>query len=569
MLARNPLFDGLEPDELGELAWLMRPRRFGPGESICVAGETGTSLFLIADGLAGVVRSEGDEARVVARLRRGDVIGEMSLMTGEPRSATVVATTETNALELDQKDFAALIARHPRILENVSKILSRRLAETTARSSRERSRGEAVGLLVGAAGARLVPDIMRATGAASPRPVASVDARLALEAALGPLDDLLGENGTVVLVASTDTRTLPAVADSVDRLVALALDEAELAELASALDGTAGGGRQIELVIAADSARASKRMQKAVPANASLLRVLGPGMPPPAADLAWLGRHLSGTKLGLALGAGGAKGYAHVGALQVLEEAGYTVDCVAGSSIGAIVAAFLALGMSSAEIDLALRDAFRPEVVSELFKLSLSGASTGLETMAQILREKTGEQDFEATLIPLVVMTVDLNARSPAPVTAGPLWEALLAATAVAGLFPPFERDGQRLVDGLALVPVPVDAAVSAGADVTVSVNLLSRDTLLAWPGAQPPPSEPPGGRVRILDTLLEVMDVSQLDSSERHAARADVPITPRFGPGNWRDFQLADLFLAAGRQAAEEQLPALRSLATPVNPNR
>ena len=69
-----------------------------------------------------------------------------------------------------------------------------------------------------------------------------------------------------------------------------------------------------------------------------------------------------------------------------------------------------------------------------------------------------------------------------------------------------------------------------------------------------------------MLDTLLEVMDVAQLDSSERHAARADVPITPTFGPSSWRDFHLADLFFEAGRQAAEERLPKPGPLARPVN---
>ena len=69
-----------------------------------------------------------------------------------------------------------------------------------------------------------------------------------------------------------------------------------------------------------------------------------------ADDVAWLGRHLARTKLGLALGAGGAKGYAHVGALQVIEEAG-AIDCVGGSSIGAVVGAYVALGMGAAEIE--------------------------------------------------------------------------------------------------------------------------------------------------------------------------------------------------------------------------
>ena len=132
----------------------------------------------------------------------------------------------------------------------------------------------------------------------------------------------------------------------------------------------------------------------------------------------------------------------------------------------------------------------------------------------------------------------------------------------MAGVFPPQERDGQRLVDGLALVPVPTGALMQAGADVTLAVNLIGRETLPSWPGG-PPPEPPPGRRRRgVLDNLLEVMDLSQLSESVRHAELADVVITPRFGPGEWRDFHLADMFLAAGRVAAEEQLPALEGLA-------
>src|SRR4051794_19565765 len=71
--------------------------------------------------------------------------------------------------------------------------------------------------------------------------------------------------------------------------------------------------------------------------------------------------------------------------------------------------------------------------------------------------------------------------------------------------------------------------------------------------------------RKNMLDTLFEVMDLSQLDTAVRHAELADVVVTPRFGPADWRDFQLADLFLAAGRAAALEQLPALQALCRPI----
>jgi NTE family protein len=206
-------------------------------------------------------------------------------------------------------------------------------------------------------------------------------------------------------------------------------------------------------------------------------------------------------------------------------------------------------------------------VVAESFRPSFTGASAGLRTLERIFRETTEERSFEDLLIPLVVMTVDLESRRPAPLVTGPVWEALMGATALAGLFPAYEHEGRRLVDGLALVPVPTEAAVAAGADVVVSVNLISRETLSAWPGEEAGEREFPPAR-SMVDTLLEVMDLSQLDSSVRHAGLADVGITPRFGPASWHDFQLADLFLEAGREAAEEQLPTLEALARPQWPS-
>src|SRR5205823_10767997 len=130
----------------------------------------------------------------------------------------------------------------------------------------------------------------------------------------------------------------------------------------------------------------------------------------------------------------------------------------------------------------------------------------GLETMTTVLRETTDDKSFSDLVRPLAVMAVDLNRRCPAPLTEGPLWQALLAATALAGIFPPYERDGERLVDGLALVPVPTDSVVDAGADITVSVDIIGGELLPAWPGEEPPPAKEKGARARMLDTILEVM---------------------------------------------------------------
>src|SRR4051794_16283527 len=131
----------------------MRFRSFAAGAVICREGEPGDSMFLIVDGLvqARVAALEARalsmfaEDRLAGKLRQGDVIGATSLITGEPRSATVVAGVATDLLELDSDAFRTLIARFPRLLENLVGILGRRLGEASSRQARG-SRGEAVAL---------------------------------------------------------------------------------------------------------------------------------------------------------------------------------------------------------------------------------------------------------------------------------------------------------------------------------------------------------------------------------------------------------------------------------------
>jgi NTE family protein len=566
-LQRSALFEGLGPDQLNAVARLMEPRSFETGDVLCRAGERGETMFILVDGLVHVHSASSDEEpRVVAKLRRGDVVGATALVTEEPRTANVLAGMPTDALELRKADLDDLVERFPRILVNMSRILSRRLVRSNLRAAHAAERGEAVGLIVARSLMPAVPAILSATAAASPRAIESLDTRTGFDQAVGSLDVLLDSHDTVVVVARAEGGSAPLLLDHVDRAILLVEDEGQAQRFARPGERALGRER-IEIVFVGGSGR--RRTATSASEPLPVVRVIEPhggnGSPTlPARDVAWLGRHISRTKLGLALGAGGAKGYAHVGALRVLQDSGYSIDFVAGSSIGAIVASYLALGRDAAEIDRTLRRTFTEDTVAEIFKLSLSGTSTGLETMKRILRETTDDGTFEDALIPLVVMAVDLTERNPAPIREGPLWEALLAATALAGMFPPYRRDGHRLVDGLALVPVPTRSVKEDGADVTIAVNLMSRETLPAWPGEPPPPPPSKQRASRMLDTLLEVMDLMQLDTSVRHAETADVVITPRFGPGSWRDFHLADLFLGAGHQAAEEQLSVLKGLARP-----
>lgn len=563
----SPLFAGLDGRELEAIVDRGRPRSFEPGEALCRSGEVCESCWLITGGLVDVLGPSGESeaAEVVGRLRKGAMVGEVAAILGEPYSETVIASIPTATVELSAGQVSELMQRAPQTMLGVVRALHGRLAHAHARSV-EGQQGETVALVVGASLRRAVPGLLTAAQSASPRPITSLDRQFSFAGAVTAADDLVSSHRTVLLPVELDAETVGALQRESDRVVALAGTAGEAAEL-GVLEHGAEAGSEVEVVLVGqDAMRAGGAWSTDAPLRVVRRCEPGRGMTLAGGDVAWLARHLTRTKLGLALGAGGARGYAHVGVLQVLEEAGYVVDCVAGSSIGAIVGTQLALGADAAEIEGTVREMFKPANVAELFKTSLSGRSTGLELMTQLLRETTAEKTFADTVIPLTVMAVDLTQRSPAPLRDGFLWDALLAATALAGVFPPYERAGHRLVDGLALVPVPTGAVLEQGADITVSVNLLSAKTLPRWPGG-PPPEPPPERRRRgVLDDLLEVMDLSQLSESVRHAELADVPITPRFGPNEWRDFHLADQFLAAGRKAAEEQLSALRSLALPAN---
>ena len=150
------------------------------------------------------------------------------------------------------------------------------------------------------------------------------------------------------------------------------------------------------------------------------------------------------------------------------------------------------------------------------------------------------------------------------------MWEALLAALSIPGLYPPYLRGAQRLVDAVSLTPVPLDAVVEAGADVTIAVNLLGRETLPRWPGDDGHLAPPAAHTGKARDTVVEVLEVAQIDASARQTARADVPVTPRFGPGSWRSMQLGPQYLDAGRVALEVRQPAgARPAAVPVHRDR
>lgn len=562
-LTNSPLFQGLDQEALAEIRHHLKTRRYQPDEFICRQGETGDSMFIIQTGLVEILLQQPDSLILLDRLRHGDILGEMALITGEPRSASAVAAVPTAVMELSRAAFAAIIAHHPNVLFNISQTLIQRQKRNQALLSQHHNRGEAVAVVTGRHAAALVADAMAALQGADLNNTVVIDlthslpvTRLSLEnqdttTVFRRLDSLLASYKTVITVVAAHQPDLPLLIRHMDRTELIA-EPPEALELYRQFKDTA---KRIHCLLTDHSPRNRPEHLGDLPVLRTLSATANPR------ESAWLARHLTGKKVGLALGAGGARGFAHLGVLRVLEQAGIPIDYIAGSSIGAMVGSFLAMGLNAATIAQELQRIWSPETVAELNVFSPEGRSVGLQRVMNAVKAVTGELTFADLTTPLTIMTADLNTQQAAPISEGLLAEALCAGITIPGMAPPYVRGSQRLVDGIAIVPVPTAAVKSAGADIVIAVNLLHRNILDAWPTATPPPPAANPTANKHLDPVIETLIMLQLDTSIRHAAEADLVINPSFPSLSWRAFHLADSIQNAGLQATQEQLPYLLNL--------
>ena len=344
-LAQSQLFQGLAPEQLEVVRERMRPREFTPGEQLCAAGDPSDRIWLITAGLvnwrAGTTAGAGE---IELRMRKGDVIGAQDAITGAERTATVAASTITQTLELDASDLLELAARFPQILINVVQTQRERLFRASARSAAlfsasvrsSSQRGEEIGVISGPSLKSVLPRLVAAARTASPRPVSVLDRSLSFAGALTASDELATEHDTVLIPSELDPDTLGVLLDEVDRVVALVGTAEEAAEMGRV--AAAAEGRRLEIVVVSDEAREASQMS-----YSGALELVVRDCPRqagfPLADRAWPGSPITSPgPSSVRVRRGGAKGYAHVGFLQTLEEAGYAVDYVGGSSIGGFVA---------------------------------------------------------------------------------------------------------------------------------------------------------------------------------------------------------------------------------------
>ncbi|HEY8879159.1 MAG TPA: patatin-like phospholipase family protein [Roseateles sp.] len=247
-------------------------------------------------------------------------------------------------------------------------------------------------------------------------------------------------------------------------------------------------------------------------------------------------------RIGLALGGGAARGFAHIGVIQVFEENGIKVDLVAGTSAGSLVAALYASGKNGKEMQ-ALSDNMDEGAITD-WSFPLRGLIRG-EALARFIRDKTGGKNIEQMSLPLGIVATDLSDGSSILFRSGDTGTAVRASSAVPAVFQPVRIGQREFVDGGLVSPVPVRFAKEMGAQLVVAVDITS-----------PPEKDPPGDAFRMLMQTFSIMGRS-INMFELRDA--DVVIRPKLDGVSSADFTARRRAVQAGREAAQAILPILR----------
>ena len=250
-------------------------------------------------------------------------------------------------------------------------------------------------------------------------------------------------------------------------------------------------------------------------------------------------------KIGLALGGGAARGFAHVGVIQVLEEAGISPVLVTGTSAGSLVAALYASGKNGAQLQKVAESMDESTIADWTLPFFGRGVLRG-EALAKYVNAQVGQKLIEAMPLPLGIVATDLNSGNDMLFQRGDTGTAVRASSAVPAVFTPVKINGYDYVDGGLSSPVPVRAARKMGAELVIAVDISS-----------PPEGSSASGTIEILLQTFSIMGKS-INGFE--LKDADVVVRPVLTGVSSSDFSSRKRSIEAGRQAMLQALPQLRS---------
>jgi NTE family protein len=546
-LRRIPFFSELPDDLLQAISAKLHLKRYRKGEVIFVEGGSGDSMYLIESGQVKVVSGTDEEERLFAYLGPGNFFGEMALLLGEPRSATVKVDIDTELWVLHKTDMDELLEQHPSIAVTISRELSRRLRETDKQPTRRHEYR-----VVAAIGERIV-DLALSLARQTGEQLLLFDlgglrrSELDLEALSNSGITLLDSRSTSYLIAGGLAESLGSLVQKFDRVLLcihpqkyeVAIKAVELADVTVHI----GPGKEnwVEQM-------AIKGHWHVADESAAIDRAA---------------RRIAQRLVGLALSSGGARGIAHIGVLRVLEEEGIPIDIMSGTSAGSLFGALYAAGLSLDEITafaLGMKD--RVALSGRLWDFNLpprSGLIRGQRALDYI--DKTlGHCTFADLRIPFYIVAADIISGEEVIFDSGSVAEAVRASISIIGIFSPASVGGRYLIDGGTVNPVPTDILAQKGVDIIIASSVISGLEEQARRQRERKEESSPN----FLGVVMNMMGIMEREIIKTKMMPMDVVINPRVGIYSSMEYDKAAEFIRLGEEAAQEEIGRIKELISP-----
>ncbi len=455
VLRASLVFGALDPELLSDLADSLEIETVEGGNTILSEGDTAESMLIVVSGRLRVSRKNPDGTlRLYNEVSPGETVGEAGMILQQRRFADVTALRDSTIAVLHRLPFEQLLMRHPVALNKVfAQAVYHQLRHTPQRTEH----GHAHAFVI----IPLHPSPLNTEFAHSlTQALANSGKAQLVNAATSenfPFDDLdTAFNFLIYQTDGQDSEWTRRAFRQADQIIYVATD------------GDDAGICNVEMKLAAEPGFSMKRQHLALlhPANTVLPGDLAswrterevervyPLRAGHDNDFARLARFLTGQAVGVVLGGGGARGFAHLGILRALEHSNIPVDIIGGNSMGALIGAQYAKGLGLEEIrDQTMAFALGGERPTLPVISLLSG-----RRLERDLRKMFGEQDIEQLWNPYFAAACNLSRACTTVQESGPLWRAVLASNSPVGLLPPVLRNGDLLVDGAILDNVPVGA---------------------------------------------------------------------------------------------------------------
>lgn len=593
-LASTELFSGIDESVLGKLAidleWLQIPG----GKFLIRQGEAADSLYIVINGrLRVTVINKDGSARVVGEVGRGECVGEMALLTDEPRSANVYALRDTYLLKLGQAGFNKLLEEYPQALRKISRLLVKRLQQ----SIHSYNFGKTVTTIAVLAVDRNVPvtqfanrlvEVLNSIGST----LHLSSDRLEIDKAELLQDDVsntefvswLNEQETkyrfIIYEADREnsawTKRCIRQADRI--LIVTKAQSCPLVDKFQDLHLTLNHSDSIaprELILLhsenSEQVTGTQNWLDIFPFDTHYQIRLNYSK-----DMQRLARCLTGKAVGLVLGGGGARGLAHIGVLRAIAEAGITIDLVGGTSMGAIIGALYALGFKYEDIFTKIKTAFNSSSGIFDWTLPIVSLTTGGKISAA-LQDTFNDIQIEDLWLNFFCISSNLTRAKVMVHERGLLWKFLRASCALPGIIPPILYKSDLLLDGGLLNNLPIDVMTSrckGGAVIAIDVspkieletNVQFGDNISGW-NALWQRINPLTKSKNTPHILTLLMQATVLSSRYSRAAtisqnQSNLYINPPLDKFKIMDFDSIDLIIDIGYQSAKEKIENWHTIA-------